>query len=130
MWSDPEGSARIRQALHDAGMARRPRYADLTEASFWLTKKDGRRYARHWDDDASKWRYVYRSRWRWEQAFGPVPEGYEVHHKDENTSNDELSNLQALPMLEHQRGHMTPERARERRSRHKVKGEGSAPPNP
>jgi hypothetical protein len=41
----------------------------------------------------------------WEYANGPIPEGYQVHHKDIDTSNNELENLELLPVLEHMRLH-------------------------
>ena len=62
-----------RCGLREAGLARRTRYSDLTLESFTYTKKDGRRYARFWDDGAQRLRYVYRYRWVWEQARGPIP---------------------------------------------------------
>lgn len=38
--------------------------------------------------------YVHRAVW---EAFnGPVPEGYEINHKDENKSNNTLENLELL----------------------------------
>jgi endogenous inhibitor of DNA gyrase (YacG/DUF329 family) len=37
----------------------------------------------------------------WEDAHGPVPEGYEVHHVDHNPLNNDLSNLAAIPQPEH-----------------------------
>lgn len=42
----------------------------------------------------------------WEASNGPIPEGYEVHHKDGDTFNNVISNLECVPMNEHQREHM------------------------
>lgn len=41
----------------------------------------------------------------WEVANGPIPDGYEVHHRDENPINNDLGNLQLLTRLEHKRLH-------------------------
>lgn len=37
----------------------------------------------------------------WKRHFGPIPEGYHVHHIDENGLNNDISNLVALPESEH-----------------------------
>ncbi len=37
----------------------------------------------------------------WEKKHGPVPQGSVVHHKDGNTLNDKLSNLQMMTRAEH-----------------------------
>lgn len=49
----------------------------------------------------------------WEQDIGPIPEGYDVHHKDGNKLNNLLENLQCLPKSEHMRIHA--EASREKR---------------
>lgn len=47
----------------------------------------------------------------WETSNGPTPDGWHIHHKDEDRSNNQLSNLEALPGPEHLALHMnTPER--------------------
>ncbi len=38
-----------------------------------------------------------RSWFAYEQTNGPIPEGYHIHHKDENTLNDDPGNLEAKP---------------------------------
>jgi HNH endonuclease len=37
----------------------------------------------------------------WEKINGQLPKGYVVHHKDRNTLNDEIENLQAMTRAEH-----------------------------
>lgn len=37
----------------------------------------------------------------WEQKNGPIPRGFGVHHRDENTLNDEIDNLELLNKAEH-----------------------------
>lgn len=41
----------------------------------------------------------------WEQANGPIPDGWVVHHVDLNPLNNELGNLQAMPAEEHRALH-------------------------
>lgn len=41
----------------------------------------------------------------WEAAHGPVPEGYLVHHKDHDKSNNSLENLELLTHKQHFREH-------------------------
>jgi hypothetical protein len=103
-WSDPERRASINSALREAGLRRRRRYEDLTEDSFTQTKTDGRKFASYWSQDEET-RYIYRYRWRWEQANGTIPSGYAVHHRDEDPTNDDLSNLKLLSTTEHRHYH-------------------------
>jgi len=37
----------------------------------------------------------------WVASFGPVPVGCHIHHKDGDTSNDRLGNLECMPGREH-----------------------------
>ncbi len=41
----------------------------------------------------------------WEQAFGPIPEGMEVHHLNEDPTDDRLSNLELIDSGTHQSFH-------------------------
>lgn len=41
----------------------------------------------------------------WAYHNGPIPEGWHVHHKDLDHTNNEPSNLQAMPEAEHQALH-------------------------
>lgn len=41
----------------------------------------------------------------WEAFNGKIPEGYHVHHLDENRSNNQIENLVLLPGIEHVRNH-------------------------
>jgi len=47
------------------------------------------------------------SRLMWTAWNGPIPKGYEIHHKDENILNDYIDNLQMLTKSEHSSLHMT-----------------------
>lgn len=37
----------------------------------------------------------------YEKHYGPIPEGYEIHHIDGNTLNNNLENLKAVTLQEH-----------------------------
>lgn len=39
----------------------------------------------------------------WEDANGPIPDGYDIHHRDENKTNNSLENFECLPKAEHTR---------------------------
>jgi hypothetical protein len=42
----------------------------------------------------------------WEFHRGPIPDGYHVHHKDENTGNNEIENLECILGIDHLTRHM------------------------
>lgn len=44
-------------------------------------------------------------RYVWEQAYGPVPEGYVVHHVNHDKLDNRLENLQLMTHAEHSRHH-------------------------
>jgi hypothetical protein len=50
-------------------------------------------------------RLTYKHRAIYEQHFGSIPPGHEVHHKDENKLNNDPGNLEILPVGEHKRLH-------------------------
>ena len=59
-------------------------------------------------------------RYIWERANGLIPPGYEIHHKDFNKANNDLSNLELLTESEHHKLHaeaMTDEEKQVRRER-------------
>jgi hypothetical protein len=41
----------------------------------------------------------------WKDHFGPIPEGHQVHHKDEDPLNNDPGNLECLTDAEHKRRH-------------------------
>ena len=41
----------------------------------------------------------------WEGHNGPVPKGYAIHHKDGDTGNNFIENLECLPQSDHQKLH-------------------------
>jgi hypothetical protein len=61
-------------------------------------------------------RSVYLHRVIWEEANGPIPAGFDVHHVDGNTTNNEISNLALMGRSEHLGLHgRSPEHAEVRR---------------
>lgn len=44
-------------------------------------------------------------RYIWEKHNGAIPDEFEVHHKDKNRHNYDLSNLQLIEAVEHRRQH-------------------------
>jgi hypothetical protein len=42
----------------------------------------------------------------WEFHNGPIPDGFEIHHKDGDTFNNAVENLEQIAMREHQREHL------------------------
>jgi hypothetical protein len=41
----------------------------------------------------------------WEEAHGPIPDGYHIHHKDGDRDNNTLENLEMLPCTKHLSDH-------------------------
>lgn len=44
-------------------------------------------------------------RYVWEFYNGPIPKGYDIHHKDENKANNDISNLEMIRKGKHQADH-------------------------
>src|ERR1700678_3259022 len=47
----------------------------------------------------------------WEKHFGPIPEGYHIHHKDEDFFNNTIGNYECLTPKEHGERHAGGEHA-------------------
>lgn len=43
---------------------------------------------------------IRRPRYNWEQVYGPLPKGYVIYHKDRDTTNDHIENLEAISRAE------------------------------
>ena len=41
----------------------------------------------------------------WEQAYGPVPDGFEIHHRNEIKDDNRLVNLECISHAAHRRTH-------------------------
>ena len=48
---------------------------------------------------------VYLHRHIWEEKFGEIPKGFIIHHKDGNTKNNLIENLQIMTQSEHLKLH-------------------------
>jgi hypothetical protein len=73
----PVGTVSIR-TRHNRGKVRRA-YVKVAEPSVW----------------------ILRARLVWERAHGPIPRGVGIHHKDRDTLNDALDNLELVSKAEH-----------------------------
>jgi hypothetical protein len=62
----------------------------------------------------------------WEFHNGPRPDGYHIHHKDENKTNNQPGNLEALPSSEHRALHMNDPERKEMSRQHIVKAQEAA----
>lgn len=111
-WADPDLRAKLTLSLRSAGKRRWIRFDDLDEESFRNKGSKGRLYATY-RDDTGRLRYIYRNRWRWIMAYGLIPPGFEVHHKDEDYMNDDLPNLELLSGPKHRSLHLRARRGGE-----------------
>lgn len=85
------------------------RFAGYLYTAWPNSKNSGQRYLtrRVWDKKLKRvGACVYLHRAVWEAANGAIPEGYDVHHKDHNIYNNELSNLELMPKEEHHKMHL------------------------
>lgn len=69
---------------------------------------------RHWIRTANGW--VPLARHVWTEHHGPIPPLHLVHHRDRNTLNDSIGNLELLTRAAHQRLHHSGEGRRRRSS--------------
>lgn len=72
-----------------------------TDAWRYFSGRDGRWYRKWREPGSRKLHQQLEHRWVWEQSHGPIPDGYEVHHRDRNPLNNDLANLQLLTAAEH-----------------------------
>lgn len=63
-----------------------------------FTKPNGRKYYRN-TELGDLHRYV------WKKYHGDIPKGYDIHHKDRNTDNNDISNLMMLSVHDHHKLH-------------------------
>jgi ribonucleotide reductase alpha subunit len=71
------------------------------------TERSNRRYINHRITDQAKNGTVVQSRFMWEQVYGSIPENMEVHHLNEDPSDDRISNLELRDKTEHRVAHTT-----------------------
>lgn len=65
--------------------------------------RDGHLRAHGWVANKCAHQWVHRM--IWEEANGEIPEGYVIHHKDGNSENNRLDNLELLSAYDHQSEH-------------------------
>ncbi len=63
------------------------------------------RYARLWATAGNQRRKMLEHRFVWEQEVGPIPSGMSIHHRNGNSLDNRLENLQMMPLGEHIRSH-------------------------
>lgn len=89
----------------------------------------GHRYRRYPDSEHRHHRcYFYGTEPRrgflhrhiWEDHNGRIPEGYEIHHKDGDTLNNEVSNLDCVLVSEHRARHLSERSKTEKHREHMV----------
>jgi ribonucleotide reductase alpha subunit len=71
------------------------------------TNRSNRRLITHRVTESSPNGCSWQSVFMWEHAFGPIPEGMEVHHINEDPTDDRLSNLELIDSGTHQSFHST-----------------------
>lgn len=70
-------------------------------------QRSGRNYINHRATDESPKGTTYQPRWMWEQVYGPIPDEMQVHHINEESSDDRLSNFELRDAGIHQSFHST-----------------------
>lgn len=73
-------------------------------AYFYYDKLKDRWIARWRDKDTGNFRVQHRSKFIYEQAYGEIPSGFDVHHIDGDHTNDDLSNLELVDGHLHRQG--------------------------
>lgn len=82
-------------------------------SGYWATwhektpNRDGY-YRRRWYEGRRpnrKQREQLEHRWLWEEAYGPIPAGYDIHHRDGNKLNNTLENLELVAHQAHAQHH-------------------------
>ena len=71
------------------------RYETIIMDGFKFTLVNGKKY--HYNSTLRKYLHQY----VWEKENGAIPEGYEIHHIDRNTTNNNIENLQLVTKEEH-----------------------------
>jgi hypothetical protein len=65
----------------------------------WFLNRRGYYVSHKGDKTSQLHRYIY------EHEYGPIPEGYQIHHIDENTQNNSLDNLKMMTIHDHRSYH-------------------------
>jgi len=76
--------------------------ARLRKIGRWVNEhRQSRRYINHRGTPDVLNGTVLQNRFVWEQMRGPIPDGFHVHHKNENPTDDRFSNLELREGSEH-----------------------------
>src|ERR1700744_1898843 len=62
-------------------------------------------HRRYWHGTEPRRGFLHRHIWEHHHQR-KIPKGWDVHHKDENTLNNHISNLEILPLQEHRALHL------------------------
>jgi ribonucleotide reductase alpha subunit len=68
-------------------------------------KRSNRRYLNHRATEDCQSGTRFQARWMYEQLYGPVPEGYEVHHANDDATDDRGSNFVLVDTIGHRKLH-------------------------
>jgi len=69
------------------------------------TTKKGYHRLTIWYPETKSSRNVFAHVWIWEQAHGPIPKGYCLHHKNGDKQDNRLENLELVDFATHKRIH-------------------------
>lgn len=64
-----------------------------------------RRYFKGYTKESGEWKKKYFHRYKWELKNGPIPEGFQIHHIDGNTLNNDIKNLELVNKFKHLSDH-------------------------
>lgn len=99
-WGNEKIRAKMMRGLAKAGKRRQTRYDEIKH---WFSS-GGRAYGVYRDEHGKRCQ-VYRYRWLWTQARGPIPAGMVIHHLNGDSLDDRLENLTLMSNAEHVRLH-------------------------
>lgn len=68
-------------------------------------RKDGYYIRRDWDKENKKYNTLLAHRIVWENEFGIIPPFHDIHHKDNNPSNNSIENLECVSHSNHLKEH-------------------------
>jgi hypothetical protein len=88
--------------FHVRGLALRPKQKPLPFI-MWNSVRYSRRAHGYFARTSGTRSYLHRD--VWEHSNGPIPGGYDVHHRDGNKENNALPNLELLTVSDHGKKH-------------------------
>lgn len=79
-------------------------YSYVSNSTIGHLNGDGYYCTTIYDDDGKR-TTIRHHRFIWEVVNGTIPEGYEIHHKDKNRTNNSINNLELIECGTHKRNH-------------------------